>query len=112
MKEKFFAGILVTAMLLVSVGALAKTNSDTVPFDGGGYGLMIIGISENGYSAWADSISYSANNEVLSTRINGYGPVPDNGTGSDHAEATGNFNSAESWHSFFGRTGCNMYIYR
>ncbi|MCI8632251.1 MAG: hypothetical protein HFE64_02050 [Lachnospiraceae bacterium] len=112
MKKKFFAGILVAAMLLVSIGALAKTNSDTVPFDGGGYGVITIGISEQGYSAWAETVSYSANNEVLSTRVKGYGTSVKDATGHSDAAVTGNFTSAESWHAFFGRSSCNMYIYR
>lgn len=117
MKRRFFAGILITALALVSIGAMAKTNSDTVPFDGGGYGVITIGIADNGHNAWAETVSYSANNEVLSTRIQGYGDTMAVGPSTGHydAQVTGGgpgLKAAESWHAFFGRSSCNMYISR
>ena len=115
MKRKIFCVIMTAVLLIGAISVAAKESSETVPFDGGGYGICRTFIANSGSYAEAESQSTSADNEVLSTRITavyeGDGSVKtdaDIKTVSVYADHPTNsdwmFESATSTHLFFGRS--------
>lgn len=107
MKKKVFLVSLLLAVFMMSVAVFAE--SETIPFDGGGYGIVTLNLENSNWRVRATSRSYNnSENTVLSTRVWGIGSTGDSTSGDGRTEAIGYaavraFTGADSNHLFLGR---------
>ena len=106
MKVRVSALVMCAAILVSAMSVLAADVShvDTIALDNSARGTAVAGIQNMDTYAYASTSGTSIYNDILVTRINGYGYMPDEGTGQYSASAEGSFESATSYHKWTSRT--------
>lgn len=108
LKIRVSALIMCAAMLVISMGVLAATKTETVPLSGGGSGTAFVGIYSGGYSAEARSSGSSVYSDLIETRLYGGGPEYKQATGFYEVSFSCNnnkkFTYATSTHKWTGVT--------